>query len=539
MSEEEKVEKMQVQILRDAFEGMKGRRLKERGLLSWRGVAVLATSLATVGLGSVPIQVAHADQIYVDCKVENLIIAISSAAKGDLLSLTPGCIYTLTEAQLNPLSDPTLGNNGLPGITKTLTIKGNGATITRQSTPAVAKFRIFLVAHDGGDLTISDLTVDNGDTSGTDPKAGRGGGILNLGSLNVTNSTFSHNHGSFGSGAIANGIPDETGVHPVAGNITLSDSVFFDNSGGIGGAIGNGATSTMNLTGCTISHNTTSLEGGGIANQGTAILNKCTISGNSVTGSDPMLLGGGGIVNAGQLFLTDSPISGNSVTGSDQGPNGLLGGGAILNEGQLSLTDSPISGNSVTYTGSGNQNGFGGGLFNVPSATATLTRSNIIGNSATNGGGGILNGAFQGAFGTVTLTSSDVTGNSSPAGGGGISNGGRMTITQSNVTGNNAMGDGGGITNVVVPGVTNVVTLTLTHTNVTGNNTMGNGGGIANVSLPNATTTATLTLVHTDVTNNTAVNPGGGVFNQAGNTLNLKDSTVVGNTPDECGVSAC
>jgi hypothetical protein len=479
---------------------------KERALLSWRGVAVLATSLATVGLGSVPIQVAHADQIYVDCKVDKLINAISSAAKGDFLSLTPGCIYTLTEAQLSPLSDPTLGNNGLPVITKTLTIKGNGATIMRQSTPAVAKFRIFLVAHDGGDLTISDLTVDNGDTSGTDPKAGRGGGISNLGSLKVTNSTFSHNHGSFGSGAIANGIPEETGVPAVAGNLTLSDSVFFDNSGGIvGGAIGNGATSTMNLTGCTISHNTTSIEGGGIANQGTAILNKCTISGNTVTGSDLGLSGGGGIVNGGQLFLTDSPISGNSVT----------------------------------FTGSGSPTGyFGGGLLNQASAFATLTRSNVIDNSATNGGGGIANSALPtGVFGTVTLTSSDVTGNSSPAVGGGIANAGHMTITQSNVTGNNAMGDGGGITNVVVPpGVTNVVTLTLTHTNVTGNNAMGNGGGIANEQLPGTSVAAILTLTHSDVTDNKAGQGqhGGGIFNQPNNTVTLNHSTVVGNSPDEC-----
>jgi hypothetical protein len=471
MSEEEKVEKTQVQILRDTFEGMKGRQLKERALLSWRGVAVFATSLATVGLGSVPIQVAHADQIYVDCKVDKLINAISSAANRDFLSLTPGCIYTLTAVNN---SDPNLGDNGLPVINVTLTIKGNGATIRRQSTPAVPKFRIFQVAP-GGDLTISDLTVDNGDTSGSDPKAGKGGGIFNLGALKVTNSTLSRNHANFGGGGIGNGIPADVGL-PVPGNLTLSDSVFFDNDGGfVGGAIANGATSTMNLTGCTISHNTTSIDGGGIANQGTAILNKCT-------------------------------ISGNIVTGSVQGPNGLLGGGAIVNAGQLFLTDSSISGNSVTYTGSGNQNGFGGGLLNLAGATATLTRSNVIDNSATNGGGGILNGALQGAFGTVTLTSSDVTGNSATSDGGGIINGGQMALT---------------------------------HTNVTGNNAAGNGGGIANLSLPGVTTPATLTLVHTDVTNNAAGQGhlGGGVFNQAANTVSLNQSIVAFNKLDDCNPS--
>jgi hypothetical protein len=353
-----------------------------------------------VGLGSVPIQVAHADQIYVDCKVDKLINAISSAANPDFLSLTPGCIYTLTAVNN---SDPNLGDNGLPVINVTLTIKGNGATIRRQSTPAVPKFRIFQVAP-GGDLTISDLTIDNGDTSGTGSKDGRGGGILNLGSLKVTNSTFSRNHGSFGSAGIGNGIPQEGGGGTA--NLMLSHSVFFDNLGGlVGGAIGNGAGSTMNLTGCTISHNTAVGDGGGIANQGMAILNKCIISGNTVSGNLTGLPGGGGIINAGQLFLTDS----------------------------------------------------------------------------------------------------DITGNSSASDGGGIVNGGQMALT---------------------------------HTIVTGNNAMGNGGGIANVSL-GATTPATLTLVHTDVTNNTAGqgHPGGGVFNQAGNTVNLSQSTAVFNTPDDCNPS--
>src|SRR5215469_16810622 len=76
---------------------------------SW---TVLVASLATVGLGSVLIQVAHADQIYVDCKADKLGDAIRSASSGAILSLTPGCIYTLTAVDAS--SDPQLGNVGLP-----------------------------------------------------------------------------------------------------------------------------------------------------------------------------------------------------------------------------------------------------------------------------------------------------------------------------------------------------------------------------------------------------------------------------------------
>jgi hypothetical protein len=433
---------------------------------------VLVASLATVGLAPIPMQVVHAAPVQVPCNVNNLVNAISSAASGDFLSLAEGCIYTLTAVNN---SDPNLGDNGLPVITKTLTIKGNGATITRaQGAP---KFRIFQVAHNGGDLTVSGLTVDNGDTSGTDPQAGVGGGIVNVGTLKVTNSTFSRNHASFGGGGIHNGIPQETGVNPVAGNLTLSNSVFFDNSGGIGAAIGNGATSTMNLTGCISSHNTASNEGGGIGNQGTAILDKCTIGGNTTSGV------GGGIVNGGQLFLTDSPVTGNTATN---------GGGILNNGGQLFLTDSPIIGNSATGLVSA-QSGFGGGILNVGGGTATLTHSVISGNSANNDGGGIVNVPGN----NVTLTHSDVTGNSTTNDGGGIANGGHMTLTQSNVTGNNAGQNGGGIANKL--------------------------GG------------ANLTLTHSDVTDNKAGQgqQGGGIFNQPGNTVALNQSTVAGNTPDD------
>jgi hypothetical protein len=485
---------------------------------------VLVASLATLGLGSVPIQVAHADQIYVDCKVDKLRDAIINASSGAILSLTPGCIYTLTDVY--SLADPNLGDNGLPVIKKTLTIKGNGATITRQQSPAVPKFRIFQVAN-GGDLTLSDLTVDNGDAdNGSDIslnefRKGRGGGVYNLGTLKVINSTFSRNQAKFG-GAIGNGdASDFDPNNPAAGDLTLSDSVLFDNSariivvdpnknGGTGGAIANGLKSTMNLTGSTISHNIGVGEGGGVATQGKAILNKCTISGNNPTGVGSVIGIGGGIVNGGPLFLVDSQVTGNTAT---------QGGGIYNAGGQLFLTDSPVTGNNATGCDNSatpcdpNTTGFGGGIVNAieggVGGIATLTRSDVTGNSAKNVGGGIVNGAFGGAFGTMTLIQSNVAGNSSTNDGGGIANGGHMTLTQMNVTGNNAMLD---------------------------------GGGVANLTVPNTTTTVTLTLIHTDVTDNKAGQGqhGGGIFNQTGNTVTLNQSTIAGNTPDDCsGVSGC
>jgi hypothetical protein len=410
----------------------------------------------------------------VECQVDRphgLLDAIISSNSGDVLSLAQGCIYILTSPV--PPQD-TFGDNGLPAIAKTLTIKGNGATITRTSTQ---KFRIFRVAQ-GGDLTISDLTVDNGDTSGTDVRAGRGGGILNLAALKVTNSTLSRNHASVGGGGIGNGIPADAGA-PIPGKLTLSDSVFFDNDGGLGGAIASGTGSTINLTGCTISHNTATFGGGGVANAGTAILNKCTISGNS--GSL-----GGGIDNGGQMFLTDSVVSGNNAPGDTTDPTNT---------------------------------GLGGGLLNVALATVTLNHTDVTGNSATNGGGGILNASSPGQVGTATVVDSNVSSNSTtgvnagvggfPGIGAGILNGGIMSLTHSNVTGNNATADGGGIYN-------------------------------ANEPLSGAAL-ADLTLTHSDVTNNNAGqgHHGGGIFNQGNNKIRLNQSTVVFNTPDDCSGVSC
>jgi hypothetical protein len=474
------------------------------GRRSGAGIAVCVASFAIVGLTSAPM-VAHAVTVKVGCPLPvigpgTLIADISSAVNGDILSLAEGCIYTLLA--VDPSSVPNLGNVGLPVIKVTLTIKGNGATITRaQGAPA---FRIFQVggvpSQPGkGDLTITNLTVDNGDAEdgGALPPAhftkGRGGGIYNLGTLKVINGTLSHNHASVGGGGIGNGDPAEVGPAPASGNLTIDKgTLLFNNSvdaNGNGGGIASGSTSTMNLTDCTISDNFANLPGsgggpsggGGIASQGTAILNKCTITGNTA-------FTGGGISNAGQLLMTDSRVTSNHAIADNS--------------------------SNCQFTG------LGGGIYNAPVpppapvSTVTLIHSPVTGNEAiaaksgsgcnsindTGLGGGILNAAFKGVFGTARFTDSDVSGNSA-ASGGGIANVGPMTLTHSNVTGNNSTGDGGGIFNLTDRG--------------------------------NNTPIAALTLTHSDVTDNHAGGAGGGIFSETGNKVTLNDSTVTGNTPDE------
>ena len=394
------------------------------------GIVVRLASLAIAGLTSAP-RVAHAQAVAcaINGPANALIPAISATVTGDILSLAAGCVYVLNIANN---TNVTLGDNGLPLINKRLTIKGNGAIIMRSAAAGTPNFRITEIAP-GGDLTLDRVTLDNGNASGTQ-RAGRGGGIYNLGTLKIEHSILSNNVAAEGGGGIGNGDAQEDAPpNPAHAILMLSDdSTLSENTAAAnGGAIANGFTSTMNLSDCTISDNKSG-GGAGIGSQGTAILNKCTITGNSA-------LIGGGIANAGHLFLTDSPVTGNNTTGT------------------------------------GSTGGFGGGIFNNAPGSLTLTHSDVTGNNATNDGGGIANVPNA----TTTLTDSDVTANSTTQDGAGIANAGHMTLTHSNVTGNNATHKGAGISNKQLSN-SPIASLTLTHSDVTGNLAGDSDGGVFN-----------------------------------------------------------
>jgi hypothetical protein len=124
----------------------------------------------------------------------------------------------------------------------------------------------------GASLTLTNLTVNNGLTSGagggilnhgtlsvsgctvSGNSAESGGGISNAGTMTVQNSTLSGNSAGFGSGG---GIDNEVGY------ATISGSTLSHNSAGVGGGIDNGAAS-LDIFGCTVSHNTATQDGGGI-----------------------------------------------------------------------------------------------------------------------------------------------------------------------------------------------------------------------------------------------------------------------------------
>ena len=166
----------------------------------------------------------------------------------------------------------------LPPITGTITIEGDGNTISGANA-----YRIFDV--DGGDLTIRNLTLTEGNSPGdagaiflqnggelvvedaifTDNQAMHGGAILTAPSsatLSISNSIFDGNSAGTGGGAIlVNGGTVEIigstfsdneavsyggAIETLNGVASIENSTFIDNRAGVGGGIlVSGATTTM------------------------------------------------------------------------------------------------------------------------------------------------------------------------------------------------------------------------------------------------------------------------------------------------------
>ncbi|HEX5575710.1 MAG TPA: choice-of-anchor Q domain-containing protein [Gemmatimonadales bacterium] len=320
------------------------------------------------------------------------------------------------------LAKPTLGG-GMLRIEKTLTITGPGTGIVIQRQSTDPAFRILRIGS-GVNVKLANLTIRGGKTDragggiinfGTleltdctvsDNSAEQGGGIDNHGPLTLLNSTIRHNSADFRGGGVANHSFD---------TVTVANTTFANNSAGLG-QLGGGIWNlggTLMLTNSLVASNTA----GGIANTGTATVASTRIADNSNGG-------GGGIENTGRMTLSLSTVAHNT-------------GAGILNRdgGTFTVSKSTIVGNS------------GGGIFNKAvathrPATITLRNSTVSGNLVSSfGGGGIINAGSL-ATARVNLFNTTVTDNSALEGlGGGIrQQAGELALTNSIVAKNNAAG---------------------------------------------------------------------------------------------------
>jgi hypothetical protein len=164
----------------------------------------------------------------------------------------------------------TLGGTEL-FINKNLTIEGLGAKSL--AIRGGNQSRVFEVAA-GVKVTLSGLTIEDGDgmaeNGGTNfpPYFDDGGGILNAGTLTLSNCTVSGNSAVEG-GGIFNELG---GTLTVAGSIVTHNLASGDGSAGAWGGAGIFNDGASTLTGSIVTQNSTPGKGGGIFNDSSGVL---------------------------------------------------------------------------------------------------------------------------------------------------------------------------------------------------------------------------------------------------------------------------
>ncbi len=323
-------------------------------------------------------------------------VVLATIAVASLADAGPGTLRAAIErANLHPapdtiVFDPSLTGtivlqNALPELASTLLLTGPGdslLTVARSDDPATPAFRI-LTVQAGARVKISGLTLTNGLANELQDR--RGGGILNAGTLIVSNSTLADNSaigrvGSFSTGTAGAG--SGGGIYN-SGTLTVSNSTLADNSaiGGVGSPSNGGNGS-----------------GGGIYNSGTLTVSNSTLADNSAIGGLGFGFGGtgsgGGIYNSGTLTVSNSTLADNSASGGPSfGFGGTGSGGGIYNSGTLTVTNSTLADNSASGgrgsqgDGSNSGPGIGGGIVNTTTGTLGIQASIL----AVGQGGTLLN----------------------------------------------------------------------------------------------------------------------------------------------------
>lgn len=200
--------------------------------------------------------------------------------------MVPAGTYVITV----PGQDEDLAVTGDLDILDAATIVGEGPSTTIIDGNQLD--RIFDIPNSGTPVTISGLTIRNGNPGQAVPY---GGGVFNTGVLVLTNAIVSGNTAAASGGGIEN-----------VNDLTLVDSVVTGNTAtAAGGGIDNAL--TAKLTNTTVSNNTAD-SGGGIENATQDItLSNVTISGNTAATA------GGGIHNLVVASLTAVTIANNTA----------------------------------------------------------------------------------------------------------------------------------------------------------------------------------------------------------------------------------
>jgi len=341
------------------FRSLRWRETDADRVQAWRGtwrLALLVFLVVAVVVAAGSATAAHAaTTIGVNCSADSgaLASALASANEGDTLAIEGTCKGTFEIDQSLTLAG---------SADATLDGQGGGTVLTVDAAKTVG---------------VSDLTIKNGNGSSA-------GGILNSGTLTLTNSTVSGNNATpgtspnFGGGGIVN----------QGGSLTLTNSTVSGNSASVG-SVRNGVAGILNLG-------------------GSLILTNSTVSGNSATSGVSFSTAVGGIWNSnpGSLTLTSSTVSGNSASALSDAFGGILTGaaGAVV-----TVTNSTVSANSASATGGPSAFSSAVGGISNSGGSLSLTSVTLAGNSVSEPNGGFLppvGGVSDFFGGTLTVANS-------------------------------------------------------------------------------------------------------------------------------------
>lgn len=242
----------------------------------------------------------------------------------DIIDLS-NSTYTFTMIDNDALTNhgDAIGANALPIVTSDIIIRGNGATLERDTNANSMRFFYAQSPYDGeiGQLTLQNMTIQNGSTTNY------GGAIRSNGYVNLENVTFYNNYSDVQGGAIYGGFPSivsslfDSNTAQIAGGAaylygtSISNSVFTNNTAinlqSTGGGLHLVADTTINDT--LIQNNHSSSLGGGIyVGGGTATLSNVRILDNIAdsNGSGVYVRHNG--IGSSHLNISDSCIVGNN-----------------------------------------------------------------------------------------------------------------------------------------------------------------------------------------------------------------------------------
>ena len=286
------------------------------------------------------------------------------------------------------------------------TLKLNNATFEENT---AKKYGAAIAVFDtGATTTINGGSFKKNSVTGTDAKELGGGAVYNAGIMDVDGVEFKENDGKYAGGAIYNNDFSK---------LTISASIFDNNSAQFGGAINNARKDAENdggvltVTDSTFVNNR-AWNGGAIRNQGKTnivTVNNTLFSANTSTN--------GGAINNGQwgeVKINGAEFSGNTATLDETlkpiDSKVVLGqGGAITNNGSMYITDVTFRGNNAAK--------LGGAIHNETKGTIKFDGNNVFADNIANGIANDINnrGEIDIASGTTTL-------------GGGITGDGTLTI---------------------------------------------------------------------------------------------------------------